>query len=114
MKTTFAPPLSSGQRIARMTSTVGSVSVLKLCSEPVEALLLNIICGHDPREPLGYALFQFSAIRRTSAPLAFIPLAEHPLRQVNLYRRMHERENINSGAQLAMLRWQRRLQILVF
>jgi hypothetical protein len=55
--------------------------------------VLTIIAGWDEREPLGYALCQFSAIRRTTEPIRFIPLMERPLRFRKLYTRPHERRN---------------------
>jgi hypothetical protein len=58
--------------------------------------MLTIVAGWDPREVVGYNLFVFSAIRRTSRPLKFVPLVEQSLRFSGLYRRPHEQR----GAQL--------------
>lgn len=55
--------------------------------------MLEIIAGWDPREALGYQLFTFSAIRRTSEPLRFTPLMEKPLRHAGLYLRPHEQRD---------------------
>lgn len=53
-------------------------------------LMLEVVCGWDPRELLGYNLFTFSAIRRTSRPIRFVPLMEKALRYGGMYRRPHE------------------------
>lgn len=58
--------------------------------------MLTIVAGWDTREIVGHHLFTFSAIRRTSQPLRFVPLMEKPLRHSGLYRRPHEQR----GAQL--------------
>lgn len=55
--------------------------------------MLTIVGGWDNREPLGYALCQFSAIRRTSEPIRFVPLMEKCLRFKELYTRPHEQRN---------------------
>lgn len=55
--------------------------------------MLTIVCGYDPREPLGLALFQSSVARRTSRPVCFIPLVEDALRASGLYTRPHERKD---------------------
>ena len=55
--------------------------------------MLEIVAGWDEREPLGYAVCQFSAIRRTSEPLRFVPLMEKPLRYRKLYTRPHEQRD---------------------
>lgn len=55
--------------------------------------MLTIVGGYDDREPLGYNLCQFSAIRRTTQPLRFVPLLEKALRYKGLYTRIHERRN---------------------
>jgi hypothetical protein len=55
--------------------------------------MLEICAGWDTREPLGYALAQFSAIRRTTKPIRFIPLMEKVLRHNGLYSRPHEKRN---------------------
>lgn len=55
--------------------------------------MLELICGWDPREIIGFQVAQFSAIRRTSEPLRFVPLIEKALRCRGLYRRPHERRN---------------------
>lgn len=52
--------------------------------------MLEIVLGWDPREIVGHHLFTFSAIRRTSRPLRFVPLMEQALRHKGLYRRPHE------------------------
>jgi hypothetical protein len=52
--------------------------------------MLEIVRGWELREALGGALFEFSAHRRTSEPLSFIPLLEKALRYRGLYRRPHE------------------------
>lgn len=52
--------------------------------------MLQICGGWDPREPVGYNLCQFSAIRRTTKPLRFVPLMEKVLRFNGLYKRPHE------------------------
>ena len=55
--------------------------------------MLEIVAGWDDREAVGYSLCEFSAIRRTSLPIRFIPLMEKPLRFSGLYRRPHEQRN---------------------
>lgn len=55
--------------------------------------MLEIVGGLDEREPLGFALCQFSAIRRTSQPLKFVPLMEKVLRFNGLYKRPEEFRN---------------------
>src|SRR5687767_9602142 len=55
--------------------------------------MLTICGGWDNREPLGYALCQFSAIRRTTKPIRFVPLMEKVLRYNRLYSRPHEQRN---------------------
>jgi hypothetical protein len=55
--------------------------------------MLEIVAGWDPREVAGYNLCEFSAIRRTSRPLRFVPLMENALRFENLYTRPHENRN---------------------
>jgi hypothetical protein len=55
--------------------------------------LIEIIGGWDPREPLGYSLCQFSAIRRTTQPIRFVPLMEKVLRYNGLYKRPHEQRD---------------------
>jgi hypothetical protein len=55
--------------------------------------MLELVCGWDPREVIGFQVAQFSAIRRTSEPLRFIPLIETALRRRGLYRRPHEQRN---------------------
>lgn len=52
--------------------------------------MLEIVAGWEPREAVGYHLCAFSAIRRTTVPLRFIPLMERALRFQHLYRRPHE------------------------
>lgn len=52
--------------------------------------MLEIVAGWEPREAVGYHLCAFSAIRRTSVPLRFVPLMEKPLRVAGLYHREHE------------------------
>ena len=53
-------------------------------------MTLAIVGGYDDREPIGFSLCQFSAIRRTSEPLRFVPLLERALRFRGLYNRPHE------------------------
>lgn len=55
--------------------------------------MIEIVAGWDPREVLGYQLCAFSAIRRTSEPMRFIPLMEKALRYSGLYRRPHEQRD---------------------
>jgi len=52
--------------------------------------MLTISHGWEPRQTAGCNLFQFSAIRRTTRPLRFVPLIENCLRYGGLYRRPHE------------------------
>jgi hypothetical protein len=55
--------------------------------------MLEIVAGYDAREVLGYQLFTFSAHRRTSRPLRFVPLMERALRYQGLYTRPHEQRD---------------------
>jgi hypothetical protein len=55
--------------------------------------MLEVVCGWEPREAIGGALFEFSAIRRTTEPLRFIPLMEKALRYRGLYTRPHEQRD---------------------
>ena len=55
--------------------------------------MLTLVCGWDPREIAGFHVCQFSAIRRTSEPLRFVPLIEKALRYSGLYRRPHEQRD---------------------
>lgn len=52
--------------------------------------MIEIIAGWDSREACGFQVAQFSAIRRTSEPINFIPLMQKPLRFKKLYSRPHE------------------------
>lgn len=52
--------------------------------------MLTIVAGWDVREITGYNVCQFSAIRRTSEPLRFVPLIEKCLRFSGFYKRPHE------------------------
>jgi hypothetical protein len=51
--------------------------------------MLEIVAGSDPREDMGFEVARFSAYRRTSEPLAIIPLREKVLRYQGLYKRPH-------------------------
>jgi hypothetical protein len=55
--------------------------------------MLEIVAGWESREAIGHSVCQFSAIRRTTEPLCFIPLMEKPLRFRGLYQRPHEDRN---------------------
>jgi hypothetical protein len=55
--------------------------------------MLEIVAGWEPREVVGYQVAEFSAIRRTSWPLYFIPLMDKPLRSRGIYWRPHERRD---------------------
>lgn len=55
--------------------------------------MLTIVAGWDFRELTGCNVCQFSAIRRTTEPLRFVPLMERVLRHKGLYRRPHEQRN---------------------
>ena len=55
--------------------------------------MIAICGGWDPREPIGYNLCQFSAIRRTTQPIRFVPLMEKVLRYNGLYKRPHEQRD---------------------
>lgn len=55
--------------------------------------MLEICFGWEPREALGVSVFEFSAVRRTSQPLRFIPLMEQGLRYNGLYTRPHEQRD---------------------
>lgn len=55
--------------------------------------MLELVCGWEPREACGYNVASFSAIRRTSQPLRFIPLMESALRYQGLYTRPHEQRD---------------------
>jgi len=55
--------------------------------------MLEIIGGWEPREAMGYQVAAFSAIRRTTQPLRFVPLMEKALRYSGLYQRPHEERN---------------------
>jgi hypothetical protein len=55
--------------------------------------VLDLVCGWEAREAVGFNVAQFSAIRRTSEPLRFIPLMENALRYNELYTRPHEQRN---------------------
>jgi hypothetical protein len=59
----------------------------------MEARMLEICAGWDDREVVGYNLCQFSAIRRTSEPIRFVPLMEKVLRYKGLYKRPEEWRN---------------------
>lgn len=52
--------------------------------------MLEIVAGWDAREAIGYHLCEFSAIRRTTKPLRFVPLREKALRFDGLYTRPHD------------------------
>lgn len=68
--------------------------------------MLEVVCGWELREAVGYQVASFSAIRRTSEPIRFIPLMEAALRFQDLYTRPHEQRgnqlwDVLSGAPMA-------------
>lgn len=52
--------------------------------------MLEIVAGWEPREAIGYQVFTFSAIRRATRPIRFVPLMEKALRYSGIYSRPHE------------------------
>lgn len=55
--------------------------------------MLELVVGWEPREAIGYQVATFSAIRRTSEPIRFVPLMERALRYSGMYKRPHEQRN---------------------
>lgn len=55
--------------------------------------MLELVCGWELREAVGYQVATFSAIRRTTEPLRFVPLMENALRYQGLYKRPHEQRD---------------------
>ncbi len=43
--------------------------------------MINLFCGHDEREAVGWHVFAHSVIKRTSVPVRIVPLASHGLPQ---------------------------------
>ena len=43
--------------------------------------MITIFCGYDSRESVGYGIFANSVIRRSSVPVAFVPLNANGLKQ---------------------------------
>lgn len=54
---------------------------------------LELVCGWEFREAMGFQVASFSAIRRTTKPLKFAPLMEKALAYQKLYKRPHEQRN---------------------
>jgi hypothetical protein len=52
--------------------------------------LIEVVCGCDPREQIGLAVFQSSVHRYASETVAFTALVEGLLRKEKLYSRPHE------------------------
>jgi hypothetical protein len=52
--------------------------------------MLDVVCGADPREPVGLAVFQASVLRHATEVVRFTPLVERLLRREGLYTRPHD------------------------
>lgn len=51
--------------------------------------MIQVVCGSDPREPIGLQVFQSSVLRHATELVSFVPLVERLLRKEGLYKRPH-------------------------